>query len=146
MGNVAGAVGRCSARCNKWRQIERARPHHWPESANGQVSFAKCDVCQPENSVRIGEWGDTLAKARRAALVQPAVPLDQAIAGVLAMLVAEREDRLKPPQEPRKIEWILDDAGVGVPAIAKLTGKNSAAVRMSIARRKRKPRSKRAKA
>ncbi len=86
-----------------------------------------------------------MAKARRGAEVQPTVPLDQAIAGVLAVLVAEREDRLKPPQEPRKIEWILDDAGVGVLAIAKLTGKQAPAVRMSIARHRRKPRSKRAK-
>jgi hypothetical protein len=86
-----------------------------------------------------------MPKAQKVTAATSAVPLDQVMAGVLAVLVAEREDRLKPPVNPRKIEWILDDAGVGLVAIAKLTGKKYAAVRMSIARRGRKPTAKRAK-
>ncbi len=87
-----------------------------------------------------------MPRARKATAAPSALPLDEAIAGVLAVLVAEREDRLKPPANPRKIEWILSDAGVGTAAIAKLTGKNNGAVRMSLARRGRKSATKRPKA
>jgi hypothetical protein len=68
----------------------------------------------------------------------PIAQLDQTMAGILAMLIAEREDRLNEPAAPRKTEIILRGAGLDIATIASVTGKNYKAIQMSIARSKRK--------
>jgi len=69
-------------------------------------------------------------------------PLDQerALAGILALLVAEREERLNGVDEARKAlktELLLVGAGLGAPEIARLMGKNLEAVRKTIQRGRR---------
>jgi hypothetical protein len=64
------------------------------------------------------------------------------MAGVLALLVAEREDRLNSSDSPRKTEIILGTAGVGIATIALLTGKSYDAVQKAIERAKGNSRSK----
>jgi DNA-directed RNA polymerase specialized sigma24 family protein len=59
---------------------------------------------------------------------------DKALAGVLGLLVAEREERLNDKKDPRKTEVILADAGLAIGDIAKLMGKNYEAVKMAIRR------------
>jgi hypothetical protein len=67
------------------------------------------------------------------------------MAGVLAMLVAEREDRVNQTEVPEKTEVILGRAGLPIGTIAAITGKQYGAVQMAISRAKRptaKPKSK----
>jgi DNA-directed RNA polymerase specialized sigma24 family protein len=69
-------------------------------------------------------------------------PIDQekALAGILALLVAEREERLNGVDEARKAaktELLLAGAGLGAPDIAQLVGKNVEAVRKTIQRGRR---------
>jgi hypothetical protein len=87
-----------------------------------------------------------MPSARKVIGPTAALPLDQAMVGVLAMLIAEREDRLNPPDSPRKTEFILATAGLDAGTIAMLTGKTYDSVQKAIARSKPKlkPRSKRA--
>lgn len=59
---------------------------------------------------------------------------DKALAGVLGLLVAEREERLSDKKDPRKTEVILADAGLAIGDIAKLMGKKYDAVKMAIRR------------
>lgn len=66
-------------------------------------------------------------------------PVDQekALAGILALLVAEREERLNGVDEARKAiktELLLAGAGLGAPEIARLVEKNVEAVRKAIQR------------
>lgn len=59
------------------------------------------------------------------------------MAGVLAILVAEREERLNGTDEknkPAKTEVLLANAGLNAAEIAQLMGKNLEAVRKSIQR------------
>jgi DNA-directed RNA polymerase specialized sigma24 family protein len=70
---------------------------------------------------------------------QTAVPPDLAkvMAGVLAILVAEREERLDGTDErnkPAKTEVLLSNAGLTPGEIAQVMGKNLAAVRKAIQR------------
>ena len=62
--------------------------------------------------------------------------LDQskALAGVLALLVAEREDRISGDKDAKKTEVILSSAGLANGEIAALTGKKTNAVGMTITR------------
>jgi len=85
-----------------------------------------------------------MPKARKVIAATTAMALDQAMVGVLAMLIAEREDRLNPPDSPRKTEFILATAGLDVGTIAMLTGKTYDSVQKAIARSKPKPSPKRA--
>lgn len=59
---------------------------------------------------------------------------DKALAGVLGLLVAEREERLSDKKDPRKTEVVLADAGLAIGDIAKLMGKKYDAVKMAIRR------------
>ncbi len=61
---------------------------------------------------------------------------DKALLGVLALLVAEREERLEAGTngKPRKTELILATSGLNPQEIATLMGKNVAAIRKSIER------------
>jgi len=62
-------------------------------------------------------------------------PTDRLLSGVLAMLVAERDDRLK-DNEPRPSEVILADAGFTVAEIAALTGRKYETVKSALRRSK----------
>lgn len=73
-------------------------------------------------------------KTPQAAAPQP-LSLDKSMAAVLALLVADREDRLaENGKEPRKTELVLATAGMQAPEIAPLVGKNVGAVRKAIQR------------
>jgi DNA-directed RNA polymerase specialized sigma24 family protein len=65
-----------------------------------------------------------------------ALALDQnkALAGVLGLLIAEREERLNEQKDPRKTEIVLADAGLGIGEIAKLMGKKYDAVKQAVRR------------
>jgi hypothetical protein len=63
---------------------------------------------------------------------------EAALAGVLALLVDERERALQDDKSAVKTEVLLDNAGLSLEAIAAVTGKNYNAVRMTIARSKGK--------
>lgn len=67
---------------------------------------------------------------------EPPLALDQdkALAGVLGLLVAEREERLNDKKDPRKTEVILADAGLAIGDIAKLMGKKYDAVKQAVRR------------
>lgn len=62
----------------------------------------------------------------------------KALAGVLALLVAEREERNNGRAEPRKTELILADAGLGIAEIARVTGKKYDAVKQTLRRNRGK--------
>lgn len=73
-----------------------------------------------------------------AAKGQPeSIPLEQSMAGVLALLVADRQERGHADDAP-KTEVLLDSAGLTTSTIARLLGKNEGAVRKSV-QRARKP-------
>lgn len=76
------------------------------------------------------------AKRRAADSLTGPMPLDKTMAGVLAVLVAERDERISPAVNPRKTEVILADAGLAIGDIALLTGKKYNAVQMAISRAK----------
>ena len=54
--------------------------------------------------------------------------------GVLALLVAERDERVA-ELPPRRSDWVLADAGFTAQEIAALTGRNYESVRSSLRRR-----------
>jgi DNA-directed RNA polymerase specialized sigma24 family protein len=58
----------------------------------------------------------------------------KALAGVLALLVAEREERNNGRGGPRKTELILADAGLAIADIARVTGKSYDAVKQTLRR------------
>jgi hypothetical protein len=60
--------------------------------------------------------------------------MDAAMAGILALLVDDREHRAKEDKSEAKTEVLLANAGVSVEGIATLTGKKPDAVRKSIQR------------
>ena len=59
--------------------------------------------------------------------------IERLLAAQLAILVADREERLK-KSEPQKTELVLHSAGFGVPEIATLLGKKADTVRKVIQR------------
>ena len=63
---------------------------------------------------------------------------EKAMGGVLALLAAEREERINGKQEPRKTEVVLAGAGLANSEIAALVGKKPAAVGMTVSRAARK--------
>lgn len=70
---------------------------------------------------------------------RPTLSLEQVMAGILAMLVAEREDRLatltgKTLASPKRTELILADSGLSVQQIAGLLGKKPNTVTKTISR------------
>ena len=62
---------------------------------------------------------------------------DKALAGVLALLVAEREERLGEQEKPPRTEILLANAGLTAAEIATLLGKSLDAVRKTIQRAKK---------
>lgn len=64
------------------------------------------------------------------------------MAGILALLIEEREERTKGDKNAEKIEVLLSKAGLSNEDIAAVTGKQPDAVRMTIARAKPKKRAK----
>jgi hypothetical protein len=66
------------------------------------------------------------------------VSSEAALAGILALLVEEREERTKGDKNAEKIEVMLSNAGLSNENIAAVTGKQPDAVRMTLARAKSK--------
>lgn len=66
----------------------------------------------------------------------PPVPAtaEQLLTAVLAVLLDEREQRVKDQPQARKAETLLADAGLPIPVVAALLGKQTAAVRMAVSR------------
>jgi DNA-directed RNA polymerase specialized sigma24 family protein len=61
------------------------------------------------------------------------VDLRDALVGLLALTIADREER-QGAGTPRRTELVLADAGLGVGTIAQLTGRKPDTVRKAIAR------------
>lgn len=76
---------------------------------------------------------------------QPGISAEAAMAGILALLIEEREERKKGDKDAEKIEVILSKAGLSNDDIAAVTGKQSDAVRMAISRTEKAKPKKRAK-
>jgi DNA-directed RNA polymerase specialized sigma24 family protein len=70
----------------------------------------------------------------------PNDPLDieQALRGLLALQVAEREERMA-EGAPRRTELILADAGLSFAAIASVTGKKRDSIRKTVERARKRP-------
>lgn len=70
------------------------------------------------------------------------LPLEQAMSGILALLAAEREERINPnkdpAKEPRKTEVILADSGMSPAQIATVLGKKGKLVSQTIIRARKK--------
>lgn len=66
------------------------------------------------------------------------VSSEVAMAGVLALLVEEREERIKGDRSATKTEVVLANAGLSYDDIAAVTGKKPDAVRMAVTRKKAK--------
>jgi hypothetical protein len=64
----------------------------------------------------------------------PHITADAAMAGVLALLIDEREARVKDEKTAAKTEVLLANAGVPVENIQALTGKTADAIRKAIQR------------
>ena len=66
----------------------------------------------------------------------PPVPAtaEQLLTAILAVLLDEREQRIKDQPVARKTETLLADAGLPIAVVAALLGKQTAAVRMAVAR------------
>lgn len=60
--------------------------------------------------------------------------LESAMAGLLRLAVAEREERIATDPDAKKTEVLLDEAGLTHGQIAEATGKKPDAVRMAINR------------
>lgn len=71
-----------------------------------------------------------------------AINLEQAMVGVLAMLAADRDDRANPgrrPEERRKTEIILAEAGLTAGQIGQVLGKKANTVSKTIERARKRP-------
>lgn len=66
------------------------------------------------------------------------IPPETAVAGILAILVEERQQRVENIEDAAKVEILLWRAGLSVADIVSLTGKNEGAVRKTIQRHGRK--------
>lgn len=62
---------------------------------------------------------------------------ENVMAGILALLIDEREDRTRDDKDAAKTEVLLARAGVSIEEIATVTGKRYDAVRMTITRDKK---------
>lgn len=81
--------------------------------------------------------GASSAKSDEAASTAVATT-DQLLTAVLAVLLDEREHRVQDCPGTRKPETLLVDAGLPVPVVASLLGKQPGAVRMAVTRAKAK--------
>lgn len=77
-----------------------------------------------------------MAPTRKTPKTPEPISMDKALTAMLALLVAEREDRIasSPNGSTRKTESILAVGGLKADEIAPLVGKNVDAVRMTIKR------------
>lgn len=66
-----------------------------------------------------------------------AIGTERAMAGILALLIDEREERTRDKKESVKTEVVLAQAGLSIEDIAAVTGKKYDTVRMAIARGKK---------
>jgi DNA-directed RNA polymerase specialized sigma24 family protein len=64
------------------------------------------------------------------------IDLARSAAALVALLAAERDERLSQSDAPRRTEVLLSDAGLSPHEIARLTGKTYAAVVKAIQRAK----------
>lgn len=78
-----------------------------------------------------------MADARRSK-ERPQVSSAAALAGILTLLVEERETRVRDDKEAPKTEVLLDWAGLSLDDIAAVTGRNYNAVRMALSRSRRR--------
>lgn len=62
------------------------------------------------------------------------IPAESAMAGILALLVEEREQRVKDDKTAKKSELLLAGAGLSAEDIAAATGKKVDAVRKTLQR------------
>ncbi len=67
---------------------------------------------------------------------QQTISAEASLAGILALLVSEREQRAKNDKDMAKTEVLLGRAGVHAEDIAIITGKNVGAVRKALQRAK----------
>jgi hypothetical protein len=65
------------------------------------------------------------------------ISLESALAGMLALLIDERDDRTRNDQEAAKTEVLLAQAGLSIEEIATVTGKKYDTVRRAITRGKK---------
>lgn len=65
---------------------------------------------------------------------QHQVPTESALAGLLALFIDERENRVGESKGDKKTEVVLASAGMSIDDIAAVTGKKRDAVRMAIQR------------
>jgi hypothetical protein len=66
------------------------------------------------------------------------IAAEKSMAGILALLIEEREQRVTGDKSATKIEVLLSRAGLSNPDIVAVTGKNADAIRMVIQRAKAK--------
>lgn len=75
--------------------------------------------------------------ARAKAQERTGISLESAMAGILALLIDEREDRTRNSKDAAKTEVLLSRAGLSIDDIAAVTGKKYDTVRMAITRGKK---------
>jgi hypothetical protein len=75
--------------------------------------------------------------------LEPDVTADLAILGVLALLAADREDRIAGGSNIRRTEPILNTAGFAIGQIAKLLGKKYDTVHNAVTKQPTKPKRRR---
>ena len=76
----------------------------------------------------------SLVMARNSGELEPNEALQRAALGILALLIADRDERIE-GSAPRRSDHVLSDAGFSAGEIATLTGRNAEAVRSSLRRR-----------
>ena len=69
---------------------------------------------------------------------EQAIPVEKLLAGLLAVVVADRDDRLT-EGEPRRSELILAEAGFSIGEISALTGRKYETVKSALRRSKPTP-------
>ena len=68
---------------------------------------------------------------------QSGIRLENAMAGILALLIDERDDRTQDDKDAVKTEVLLAQAGLSIEDISTVTGKKYDTVRMAITRGKK---------
>ena len=75
-----------------------------------------------------------MAAKKKPSAAPQAIPLEKSMAGVLALLVAQREELLASGADVKKTELVLASASLQPSEIAPFLGKNADAVRKMIER------------
>lgn len=74
--------------------------------------------------------------ARAKAQDRTGISLESGLAGILALLIDERDDRTLGNKDAAKTELLLSQAGLSIEDISTVTGKQYDTVRMAITRSK----------